>query len=105
MLFLPILFPGMRVRGTRDALTAGILGGILSAALGKVLFVLLSLVFLPIMLLGPLGPFLVQLVVNTALLWTAAQMYEGIAFDRFRTTVWAAAALTVLQILVRMVGQ
>lgn len=105
MLFLPILFPGMRVRGTDNALKAGIIGGVLSAALGKVLFVLLSFIFLPIVLLGPLGPFLVQTLVNVGLLWTAALVFDGIAFDRFRTTLWAALALTLLQTLVRMVGQ
>jgi uncharacterized membrane protein YvlD (DUF360 family) len=69
-----------------------------------VLWVLLSLIFFPIGLLGPVGAFAVQVLVNTLLLWGAARMADGVEFDRLRTTLWAAVALSALQILVRLAG-
>jgi uncharacterized membrane protein YvlD (DUF360 family) len=105
LLFLPMVIPGMRVRGTANALKAGVVGGILSTLLGKLLLVLLTLVFfLPIVLTGPVGAFVVQGVVNTVLLWMTARMVEGIEFDRMRSTVWAGFALTLLQLVARHLG-
>lgn len=100
LLFLPILIPGVRVRGTADALKAGIVGGILSAALGRVLLVLLSLVFFPIRLLGPLAAVLVQAVVNFGLLLGTSHFVPGVQFKRWSDRIWAAVALTVLQVVV-----
>jgi uncharacterized membrane protein YvlD (DUF360 family) len=102
LLFLPILFPGMRVRGIGSVLWAGVIGGALSALLGKVIFVLLSLVFLPIGWLGPVGAFVVQVLVNLVLLRAIARSVDGVEFDGLRTSLWASVALTVLQTLVRL---
>jgi uncharacterized membrane protein YvlD (DUF360 family) len=105
LFFLPMVIPGMRVRGSGAALKAGIVGGILSALLGKLLLVVLTLIFfLPIVLTGPVGVFVVQALVNAILLWMTEHFVEGVEFDRFRTTLWAAFALTVLQTIARHLG-
>lgn len=105
LMFLPILVPGMRVRGVGGALKAGLVCGVLSAVLGKLLLLLLTLVFfLPVVLTGPLGAFVVQALVNAILLAMTARLVDGIEFDRLRTTLWAAFALTLLQTLVRLAG-
>jgi len=104
ILFLPMVFSGMRVRGTAEALKAGALGGALSVLLGKVLVAVLTLIFFPIALLGPLGVFIIQSLVNVAILMVTARMTDGVAFDGVRTTVWAGIALTTLQFVVRLAG-
>ena len=103
MLLLPVMIRGVRVRGTGSALKAGIVCGLLSAVLGKLLLVLLTLIFfLPIVLTGPVGVFVVQALVNAVLLTLTAKLVSGIEFERMRTTLWAAFALTVLQTLAKM---
>lgn len=104
LFFLPILIPEAQVRGGGDALKAAAVGGVLSAGLGKVLWIVLSLVFFPIRLLGPLGPFLAQAIVNLVLLIVAEQRVQGIRFKTWMSTVWAAVALTVLQAVVAHIG-
>ncbi len=104
ILFLPMLFSGMRVRGTARALKAGAIGGALSVTLGKVLVSVLTLVFLPIALLGPIGAFVIQALVNAVILTLTARVSDGVEFDGVKTTVSAAAALTVLQTVVRLVS-
>lgn len=102
---LGAVLPGMRVRGAWGALKAAAVCGVLSAVLGKVLVVLLSLVFfLPILLTGPLGVFMVQGLVNAILLGATARLVDGIDFDRRRTLLWAAFALTLAQAIARAVG-
>lgn len=103
MLLLPVMIRGVRVRGTGAALKAGAICGLLSAVLGKLLLVLLTLVFfLPIVLTGPIGVFVVQALVNAILLSLTARLTKGIEFERARTTLWAAFALTVLQTVAKM---
>lgn len=104
LLFLPMIFSGMRVRGTGAALKSGALGGALSVTLGKVLVSLLTLLFLPIALLGPVGAFVIQALVNTLILMVTARLSDGVEFDGVRTTMWAAIALTALQLVVRLIG-
>ncbi len=104
LLFLPMVFSGMRVRGTSSALKAGAIGGALSVTLGKVLVTLLTLLFLPIALLGPIGVFVIQAVVNALILMITARLSDGVEFDSFKTTLWAAIALTTLQLVVRLAG-
>jgi len=104
LFLLPILFPEIRLKGAGEILKVGVIGGVLSAVLGKVVWILLSLVFFPIVLLGSLGVFLVQVLVNLGLLWSATFWSEGIAFKRVTTALWAAVALTMLQWLVRLAG-
>lgn len=105
LLFVPILVPGMRVRGTYEVAQVGLVCGVLSAVLSKVLLVVLSFIFLlPIILAGPLGPFLVQCLVNFGLLVAASRYTDAVAFDSLRATGYGAAALTVLQTLVRLAG-
>lgn len=103
MLLLPAMIRGVRVRGTGAALKAGVVCGLLSAVFGKLLLVLLTLVFFfPIVLSGPLGVFVVQALVNAILLALTARIVTGIEFERMRTVLWAAFALTVLQTLAKM---
>ena len=102
LLFLPILFPGMRVRGMGSALKAGIVGGALSAGLGGIVWVLLTLIFFPVGLLGSVGAFLVQVIVNLLLLRAIARAVDGVEFDGIRTSLWASIALSALQVLVRL---
>ncbi len=103
LLLLPAMIRGVRVKGTGAALKAGLVCGLLSAVLGKLLLVLLTLVFfLPIVLTGPVGVFVVQALVNATLLSLTARIVSGIEFERMRTTLWAAFALTVLQTVAKM---
>ncbi|MCA9653629.1 MAG: phage holin family protein [Myxococcales bacterium] len=98
LLLLPAMIRGVRVKGMGAALRAGLVVGILSALLGKILVALLTLVFLlPIVLTGPIGVFVVQGLVNAVLLGITARLVDGIEFERTRTVVWAAFALTLLQ--------
>jgi uncharacterized membrane protein YvlD (DUF360 family) len=103
MLLLPTMVRGVRVRGMSGALKAGIVTGILSAVLGKVLLIVLSLIlFLPIVLTGPFGVFAVQALVNAILLTLTSKLVSGIEFDRSRTVLWAACALTALQTVAKL---
>jgi uncharacterized membrane protein YvlD (DUF360 family) len=102
LVLLAGLLPGMRVRSFWGAFKASLVCGLLSAVLGKVLLVLLSLIFfLPILITGPLGVFVVQGLVNAILLGLASRIVEGVDFDRTRTVIWAAFALTLLQVIAR----
>lgn len=95
------LLPGVIVRDLWSAFKAAVLCGLLSAVLGKLLFFLLSLVFFfPILISGPLGAFLIQAFVNAILLVITENLVDGVRFVRWRTALWAAVALTLLQTLV-----
>ncbi len=103
LLLLPAMVRGVRVGGMGSALRAGLVCGILSAVLGKLLVALLTLVFLlPIVLTGPFGVFAVQAMVNAILLGLTARMVDGVQFESTRTVWWAAFALTALQTVARM---
>lgn len=103
LLLLPAMIGGVRVKGMGTALKAGLVCGILSAVLGKILVAVLTLIFLlPIVLTGPLGVFVVQALVNAILLSLTARLVEGITFERPRTLVWAAFALTLLQTVAKL---
>ena len=104
LLLLPAMIGGFRVRGMGGALKAGLVCGILSTALGKLLVVLLTLVFLPIVLLGSVGVFIIQALVNAILLAVTARVVEGIEFERGRTVLWAAFALTALQTAAKLLA-
>jgi uncharacterized membrane protein YvlD (DUF360 family) len=97
LLLLPALIGGMRVRGMGAALQVGLVCGVLSTFVGKLLVAVLSIIFLPIVLLGPIGVLLIQAFVNGLLLFVATRFVSGIEFDRMRSMVWAAVALTILQ--------
>ncbi len=98
LLLLPAMVRGVRVGGMGGALRAGLVIGILSSLLGKMLVALLTLVFLlPVVLTGPLGVFVVQALVNAILLSLSARIVSGLQFERTRTVLWAAFALTALQ--------
>lgn len=103
LLLLPAMIGGVRVRGMGGALKAGLVCGILSTLLGKLLVALLTLVFLlPIVLTGPIGVFVVQALVNAILLSLTARVVDSIQFERRRTVLWAAFALTALQTVARL---
>ena len=105
LLFLPMLFRGIRVKGgATAALKVGLVGGVASVFGGKVLLALLTLFFFPIVLAGAIGAFIVQLLVNVVVLMLVPRIMDGVEFDRIRTTFWAAIALSVLQVLVRLAG-
>jgi uncharacterized membrane protein YvlD (DUF360 family) len=103
LLLLPAMIRGFRVHGMGTALKAGLVCGILSALLGKLLLVLLTLVFfLPIVLTGPIGVFVVQALVNAILLGITGHLVSGLEFERSRTVLWAAVALTALQTIAKL---
>ena len=105
LLFLPMVFRGMRVKGgTGQALKAGLVGGVVSVAGGKVLLAILSLFFFPIVLAGAVGAFIVQVLVNLVVLVFVPRLMDGVEFDSIKTTAAAAAALSVLQVVVRLIG-
>lgn len=102
LLLLPALIPGMRTKGMGAALKVGLVCGVLSVFLGKVLLVLLSIIFiLPIALLGSIAVFAIQCVVNSILLFVATKIVSGVEFERNRSVAWAALALTILQTVAR----
>ncbi|MBK8719927.1 MAG: phage holin family protein [Deltaproteobacteria bacterium] len=101
-LLVPMLVPGMRVKGMGAALKVGLACGVLSVLLGKLLMVVLSIIFLlPIALLGPLAVVVIQALVNATLLAIATRITSGVEFDRTRSLLWAAFALTVMQWVAR----
>lgn len=103
LLLLPAMIRGVRIEGMGTALRAGLVCGILSAVLGKILVALLTLVFLlPIVLTGPIGVFVVQALVNAILLGLTARLVRGLRFERRRTVLWAAVALTALQTIAKL---
>ncbi|MCX4244619.1 phage holin family protein [Paraliomyxa miuraensis] len=103
LLLLPAMIRGVRIKGTGSALRAGLVCGILSVVLGKLLVALLTLVFLlPIVLTGPFGVFAVQAFVNAILLGLTARIVDGLEFERTRSVLWAAVALTALQTIARL---
>lgn len=102
LLLLPVLIRGVRVRSFGAALWAGLVCGILSAVLGKILLVLLTLVLLPLLLTGPIGAFVVQALVNAILLAITGRVVGGLEFERRRTVLWAAVALTALQTIAKL---
>ncbi|MEM7159281.1 MAG: phage holin family protein [Myxococcota bacterium] len=103
LLLLPAMVRGVRVGGMSGALKAGFVCGILSALLGKLLVALLTLVFLlPVVITGPVGVFAVQALVNMILLALTARLVDGVAFERSRSVMWAAFALTALQTVAKM---
>lgn len=106
LMVLSALLPGMIVRDLWSAFKAAVICGLLSVFLGKLLFYVLSLIFLfPILISGPLGVFLVQAFVNAILLTITENLVDGVRFVRWRTAMWAAVGLTILQMLVsRAVG-
>jgi uncharacterized membrane protein YvlD (DUF360 family) len=104
LVLLPVMIRGVRIRGMGTALKAGVVCGVLSAVLGKLLLALLTLVFLlPIVLTGPVGVFVVQALVNAILLGLTARLVDGLEFERARTVMWAAVALTALQTIFKLV--
>ncbi len=106
LMVLSALLPGMIVRDLWSAFKAAVICGLLSVVLGKLLFYVLSLIlFFPILISGPLGVFLVQAFVNAILLTITENLVDGVRFVRWRTALWAAVGLTILQMLVsRAVG-
>jgi uncharacterized membrane protein YvlD (DUF360 family) len=102
LMFMSALLPGMVVRDVWSAAKAAVVCGVLSVVLGKLLFALLSLVlFFPILISGPIGVFLVQAFVNAVLLSITENLVDGVRFQRWRTALWAAVGLTLLQMAVR----
>ena len=100
LMFMSALLPGMIVRDLTSALKAAAICGVLSVVLGKLLFALLSLIFFfPILITGPLGVFVVQTFVNAVLLTITENLVEGVRFNRWRTALWAAVGLTLLQMV------
>ena len=98
LMFLSALLPGMVVRDLWSAFKAAVICGILSVVVGKLLFALLSLIFFfPILITGPLGAFVVQTFVNAVLLLLTENLVDGVRFQRWRTALWAAVGLTLLQ--------
>ena len=101
LMILSAIMPGLLVRDLWSAFKASLLCGLLSAVFGKLLFTLLSLIFFfPILISGPLGVFLVQALVNAILLTSTENLVDGVRFVRWRTAMWAAIGLTILQMLV-----
>lgn len=104
LFFLPMAFGDMRVRGSSRILVAGAAGGIVSAVGSRLLYAALVLIFFPIVLLGPLGPWVVQAGVNLVLLVVGWRLFDEIEFKRWSTVGWASLALTGFQFLVTLVG-
>ncbi len=100
LMVLSAVLPGMIVRDVWSAFKAAVVCGVLSVVVGKLLFFLLSLIFFfPILITGPIAVFLIQTFVNAILLIVTENLVDGVRFQSWRTAGWAAAGLTVLQMI------
>ncbi|MCA9719679.1 MAG: hypothetical protein H6713_22545 [Myxococcales bacterium] len=88
----------IKLQGFVPGLKAAGLYGLASAGLGLVAKIVIKLLFLPIVLLGPLGDLLIQALVNVALMIVGPLFAPEIKLGPRRTTTYVAVALAVLQI-------
>ncbi len=99
---MAVLTPNIVIKDTWRAFQVATIAALASAFLGKLVVALLSLVFLPILLAGPLGVFFLHALFNGALLFGASHYFDdGIRFASLRTLALVAAGLTLVQMIVR----
>jgi len=102
LFIMSIMTPNIVVKDTWRAFQVATVVGLTSALLGKLAVALLSLVFLPILLAGPLGVFVLHALFNGGLLFGASHYFDdGIRFASLRTLGLVAAGLTLVQMIVR----
>ena len=89
------LVDGVEVRDGKSAVFGAIAFGLANASVGK----LLALLTLPITFLT-LGLFL--LVINAMMLMLAAKFVDGFEVEGFKSALWGAVALSVMNFLVGM---
>ncbi len=94
--------PNIVIKDTWRAFQIAAVAGLASALLGKLVVALMSLIFLPIMLAGPLGVFFLHTLFNGALLFGANHYFDdGIRFASLKTLSLVAAGLTLVQMIIR----
>ncbi len=98
-LMLASLFvPEIKLQGFLPGVKSAGVFGALSAGLGLLAKIVIKLLFLPIVLLGPVGDLLIQAAVNIALLVVGPLFFEDVKFGSRRTATYLGVGLAALQI-------
>ncbi len=93
--------PGVVVRDAWSTFKVALIGGVLSAVLGKLVVAILGIILLPILITGPIGVFILHALFNAILLFVLTRYLEGVRFQSIRTLGAVAAALTLVQMIVK----
>lgn len=83
-----------------DKLRNAAICGVSSAILGKLAAMVLGLIFLPILLLGPIFLIAVQALANAAICFAGGFFLAEFKFPDRQTIGWTAAILAILQVLI-----
>ncbi len=94
---LPQVLPGLEVRGPYGGARSAVVCGLASVGLGKVVLMFLSIVFFPILLLGPLAGVIAYTVANFIILMVSEYVFDEVECDSMKTTAVAAATLAGLE--------
>ncbi len=95
---LPHVVPGLEVRGPYGGARSAVISGLVSIGLGKVLLMFLSIVFFPILLLGPLAAVIAYALGNFAILMASEYVLDEIECDSMKTTAVTALILAGLEV-------
>jgi uncharacterized membrane protein YvlD (DUF360 family) len=101
LMVLASVSPQIAVRDAWSTFKVALLCGALSALLGKLVVAILSVIFLPILLTGPLGVFVLHALFNAILMAAVTRYLDGVRFTSWRALAAVSAALTLLQMIVR----
>ncbi|MCA9695418.1 MAG: hypothetical protein R3A51_00130 [Nannocystaceae bacterium] len=99
LLIASMAVSGVTLRGALPGVRTATLAGLASAGLGKLLGLILAFLFLPIVLLGPLGSILVQSIANVIVLFAATWLTEDLRVEPRRTRMVLAVVLAVFQVV------
>ena len=75
---LPQALPGLKVHGPYGGARSALLGGLVSVGLGKLVLMFLTIVFFPILLLGPLAAVLAYTIANFVILMASEYIFDEV---------------------------
>lgn len=96
---LPQALPGLKVHGPYGGARSALLGGLVSVGLGKLVLMFLTIVFFPILLLGPLAAVLAYTIANFVILMASEYIFDEVECDSMKTVATMAAVLAGLEVL------
>jgi hypothetical protein len=102
LLLTSMLVPELELKGLGPGARAATLFGLVSAGLGRLAKIVLSILFFPILLLGPIGDFLVQAGVNVALLIIGPLFVEELEVTSHRAAMMIGVGLAALQVVLQV---